>query len=107
VRAVLDSDVMVAAIRSRFGASRRLLIRALAGRFSLIISVPLMLEYEAVMTRTQHLKVAPDDEMVLETAVNGFADLIVTFNLRDFGWAPGRFGIVAVRPAEGIKLLKV
>jgi predicted nucleic acid-binding protein len=27
----------------------------------------------------------PGDEMVLETAVNGQADTLVTFNVRDFG----------------------
>ena len=35
----------------------------------------------------------PGDEMVLETAVNGRADALVTFNLRDFGTVPPRFGI--------------
>ncbi|HEY2106460.1 MAG TPA: hypothetical protein VGH29_11780, partial [Candidatus Binataceae bacterium] len=32
-------------------------------------------------------------EMVLETAVNGRADALVTFNLRDFAPAASRFGI--------------
>jgi predicted nucleic acid-binding protein len=35
----------------------------------------------------------PGDEMVLETAVNGRADALVTFNVRDFGTVPARFGI--------------
>jgi len=35
----------------------------------------------------------PGDEMVLEAAANGRADALVTFNLRDFGTAPVRFGI--------------
>jgi predicted nucleic acid-binding protein len=35
----------------------------------------------------------PDDDMVLETAVNGRADAIVTFNREDYGAATGRFGI--------------
>ena len=52
---VLDTDVMVAALRSDRGASRQLLLAALNQRFELLLSVPLMLEYEAVMTRPHHL----------------------------------------------------
>ena len=33
------------------------------------------------------------DEIVLEAAVNGRADAIVSFNHRDYKGAPGRFGI--------------
>ena len=40
------------------------------------------------------------DEMVLEAAVNGQADAIVTFNRRDHGIAPSRFGIAVLSPAE-------
>lgn len=43
------------------------------------------------------------DEMVLETAVNGRADAIVTFNSSDFKGAPGRFGIAVWRPAEALR----
>lgn len=42
----------------------------------------------------------PDDEMVLETAVNGAADAIATFNRRDFDPAASRFGIAVLTPAE-------
>jgi predicted nucleic acid-binding protein len=52
---VLDTDVAVAALRSDRGASRQLLLAALNRRFELLLSVPLILEYEAVMTRPQHL----------------------------------------------------
>src|SRR5260221_14732284 len=52
---VLDTDVIVAALRSDRGASRQLLLAALNQRFELLLSVPLMLEYEAVLTRPQHL----------------------------------------------------
>jgi predicted nucleic acid-binding protein len=41
------------------------------------------------------------DEMVLETANNGRADAIVTFNARRFGPAH-RFGIDVIRPDEAI-----
>ncbi len=45
------------------------------------------------------------DDMVLETAVNGGADAIVTFNVADFGDAPGRFGIELTRPGELLRRL--
>ena len=49
----------------------------------------------------------PDDEMVLELAVNGGADAIVTFNSRDFGAAAGRFGIALLTPGEALARIKL
>ena len=133
LRLVLDTDVLVAASRSDRGASRQLLLGALDGVFEALVSVPLMVEYEAVLTRPEHLEVSglsarqvnevldalakaavrvplhflwrprlkdPADEMVLETAVNGAADWLVTFNLRHLADAAREFGIRAVRPPE-------
>lgn len=136
MRVVLDTDVMLAALRSDRGASRRLLTMASDGGFELLASLPLMIEYEAVLTRPEQLdaiglsaaevneildavaKVAtpvplrflwrprlkdPADEMVLETAVNGSADRLVTFNIRHLGDAARDFGIRAIRPPEAWK----
>ena len=130
---------MVAAIRSDAGASRQLLLAALRKRYSLLISVPLIIECEAVMTRVDHLAYAgitaadvnflldtvvsvaepvrlaflwrpvlrdSDDDMVLETAVNGRADRLVTFNRKDFGATGERFGIVTCSPGDAWKLLE-
>lgn len=47
----------------------------------------------------------PADELVLEAAVNGRAEAIVTFNLRDFGAAPGSFGIGLMLPAQVMRRL--
>lgn len=138
MRAVLDTDVIVAAFHSDQGASRQLLLAALDRRFVMLISVPLMLEYEAVLTRPEHLVAAgitaadantvldalaavsqpvqlpffwrprlkdPGDEMVLETAVNGAADCLVTFNLKHLGEAALEFGLRAVKPGEAWRKL--
>jgi predicted nucleic acid-binding protein len=58
MRMVLDTAVLVAAIRSDAGASRWLVRAALERRrgLTLLVTVPLLIEYEAVMTRTEHLK---------------------------------------------------
>ncbi|HZR60186.1 MAG TPA: putative toxin-antitoxin system toxin component, PIN family [Xanthobacteraceae bacterium] len=139
MRLVLDTSVLVAAIRSDAGASRRLLQAALERRedLTILVSVPLLIEYEAVMMRVHHLKAAglstadvaalldalaavsepvtlaylwrptlpdADDDMVLEAAVNGRAEAIVTFNVRDFGTAAGKFGIAILSPGEAVRL---
>jgi putative PIN family toxin of toxin-antitoxin system len=136
---VLDTDVLVAAFRSDSGASRRILEMVLAGQLRVLLSVPLMLEYEAVLTRPEHLSASgasaedvgdvldglasvgkhvrlafrwrpalsdPNDDMVLETAVNGQAHAIVTFNERDFNPVAGRFGCQVTRPGEFLRRLR-
>ena len=44
----------------------------------------------------------PDDDIVLEAAINGRADAIVTFNGRDFGVVPERFNIRVLRPGDAL-----
>ena len=46
------------------------------------------------------------DEMVLEAAVNGRADAIVTFNRADFKDAPARFGIAVWKPMEALREIR-
>ena len=132
---VLDTDVMVAALRSSRGASRQLLLGALRDSFQLLLSVPLILEYEAVLTRPEHLTACglsaaevgrvlddlagiarpvrlsfrwrprladPNDDMVLETAANGNADPIVTFNQRDFEGAARDFTCKVILPGTAL-----
>jgi putative PIN family toxin of toxin-antitoxin system len=139
MRLVLDTDVVVAGFRSDRGASRQLLLAALDRRFAMLLSVPLMLEYEAVLTRQEHLEAMgmtvaevnsvldalagviipvalrflwrprlrdPADEMVLETAVNGAADILVTFNMAHLARAAAEFGIRAVRPQVALREIR-
>jgi predicted nucleic acid-binding protein len=49
----------------------------------------------------------PGDEMVLEAAVNGQADFIVTFNVTHLRHGARRFGIRAIRPSEALSILEV
>lgn len=136
---VLDTDVVVAALRSDRGASRQLLLAALNRQFELLLSVPLILEYEAILTRPQHLTACglnsaevrlvlddlaavarpvrlafrwrprlsdPDDDMVLETAINGSASAIVTFNQRDFAAGIKGFDCVVILPAIALQQIR-
>ncbi len=53
IRAVLDTNVIVAAMKSNQGASHEVLLRADAGRFQPVLSVPLVTEYEEVLRRPE------------------------------------------------------
>ena len=44
--------------------------------------------------------------MVLEEAINGGADALVTYNVTDFAHAPKHFTISVLRPAELLKKVK-
>ena len=48
----------------------------------------------------------PDDKMVLDVAVNGRADALVTHNLADFAQAAPRFGLALLRPGELLERMK-
>ena len=48
----------------------------------------------------------PNDEMVLETAINGRANALVTYNVADFAVAAKRFKISVLSPADLLKRVK-
>ncbi len=48
----------------------------------------------------------PDDEMVLEAAVNGRADALVTHNLKDFAAVAPKFDLVVVPPADLLRRMR-
>jgi predicted nucleic acid-binding protein len=48
----------------------------------------------------------PGDEMVLETAANGRAAALVTFNQRDYGSVPASFGAEVLLPREALTRIK-
>ncbi len=67
MRIVLDTSVLVAAARSRRGASYALVSSIPSPRFEICLSVSLYLEWQAVLTRPQHLPpgMTPGDAMGL------------------------------------------
>ena len=52
---ILDTNVLVSALRSRTGWSRQLVARVLAGKINAGVSVPLFIEYEDVLKRAENL----------------------------------------------------
>lgn len=58
MRYVLDTNVVVAAVRSPKGASAEILRMTLLEKIEIVCSVPLFLEYEAVLKRPEQLKAA-------------------------------------------------
>jgi putative PIN family toxin of toxin-antitoxin system len=48
----------------------------------------------------------PNDEMVLEAAINGQANALVTYNIADFAGPAKRFRISVLRPADLLKEMR-
>src|ERR1035437_1461820 len=75
MRAVLDTSVLVAALRSSTGASSLLVDSVLSGCLKPLVSVPLVLEYEAVLTRPEHLRVSGFTELEAVKIVKAFCKM--------------------------------
>ena len=58
MKVVLDTNVVVAAMRSPTGASAALLLAARKGEITLVANVALALEYESVCSRAEHMVAA-------------------------------------------------
>ncbi len=131
----MDTDVVVAAMRSPGGASAEILRLIRGGRAVAVAGVALALEYESVCRRSEHQLASglttgeiatfvdaviamaepvrthflwrpqlrdPNDEMVFEAAINGRAEILVTFNTRDYAEA-ARFGIDVLLPRDTLR----
>jgi putative PIN family toxin of toxin-antitoxin system len=65
------------------------------------LSVPVALDY-----RWRPVAADPDDDMVIEAAINGGADVIASFSVRDMRAGAGRFGLAVERPATVLRRLR-
>ena len=72
---VMDTNVVVAGLRSPAGASARLLALAVTGVFTPILSVSLVLECESVCCRQQHLSVSGLSAGDVGTVLNTLCDV--------------------------------
>ena len=136
-RLVIDTNVVLAALRSAKGASAVLMLHVAEQRVKPLLTVALVLEIESVLSRPEQIKATgltlelvqgfvdelcalaepvqihfawrpmlhdAADEMVLEAAVNGQADALVTFNLKDFLPAASGLGVEVIAPITALRV---
>ncbi|MDE2417374.1 MAG: putative toxin-antitoxin system toxin component, PIN family [Burkholderiales bacterium] len=130
---VLDTNVLLTALRSSRGTSYRLLSMVEHDRFQLHVSIALVAEYEAVLkrgslalsesqiddvvdflcSRAHHHKIYylwrpvlkdPGDDFVLELAIKAQAR-IITWNIADFKRAQA-LGVLVQTPGEFLNFLE-
>jgi len=134
-RVILDTNVVLAAMRSRTGASYRLLATVGHARWQSVVTPALMYEYEDVARRPgaapglsgqditnildmiyreshrqfvwftwRPLSADPGDDAILEAAIAGRCDYVVSFNERCLR-VIREFGIEVLRPLNLLKLI--
>jgi putative PIN family toxin of toxin-antitoxin system len=136
---ILDTSVLIAALRSGSGAAAAVVIKILRLEVRMLLSYALVCEYRDVAVRPEQLtycsrsadevenliaeleelaeplpfserhrpmSVDPDDDLVLEAAINGKVDVIVTHNIRHLRQAAARFKIEVSTPREFLEFLR-
>ena len=132
---VIDTNVVLSALQSRLGKSFELISKIGNGQFDFALSVPLVLEYEAILKGNLNRTIFSDsdiedfidylcavgiktkifylwrpylkdpfDDHVLEVAINSNAEVIVTFNKKDFLEAES-LGMKILTPKEFLEEL--
>ncbi len=84
---VLDTNVLVAAIRSPKGASAEILRRVLTGQEKVLCSVPLFMEYESVLLRPEHLAAAGAQAPEVINVLDVLAGVVIRVEIQ-FLWRP-------------------
>lgn len=133
MRVVLDTSVLITALRSSTGAAAENLRLVLLKELTILMDYKLACEYRDVALRAEHLIASSkteeettllldvlealaepvpivvrhmplsqdaNDDMVLEVAINGRADAIVTNNTKHFREPAKRFRLKVLTPAE-------
>jgi putative PIN family toxin of toxin-antitoxin system len=136
LRAVLDTNILLAAFWSPDGASHQIFRELLSGKWTAVIENHLITEYDEVLKRhasdlgmtfaeidaaldglcviAEKWKLSPgwipilrdpDDEPILQLAIEARVRYIVSRNVRDFDGAE-KFGIEIIQPATFLKLIR-
>jgi predicted nucleic acid-binding protein len=109
MKVVFDTNVMVAAARSRQGASFALEVLTRPEHLPPGLTPGDVLRYVRYLASTAHLQeihflwrpflADPDDDMVLELAVAAGCRYLVTHNVKDFRGSE-RLGVIALVPRD-------
>lgn len=136
LRAILDTNILLAALWSQTGASHQILLELLAGKWIAVIENHLLTEYDEVLKREadnlamtfleidavldgvcvigERWKLSPgwipvlrdpDDEPILQLAIEAQVAYIVTRDVRDFEGAE-HYGIHIIQPADFLHLIR-
>lgn len=133
MRVVVDTSVLITALRSSAGAAAEVIRLVLRGELVSLMDYKLACEYQDVALRAEQLHVSgksraettaildaleavadpvfvafrhrplstdPNDDMVLDVAINGDADAIVTNNTRHFREPALCFHVATLTPAK-------
>lgn len=134
-RIVVDTNVFISSLKSKRGASHKLLYQVSRQKFEQSVSPTLIFEYESVAKReSQNIPLTskdidiiidmicewsvkcevfflwrpelkdPNDDFILELAIESKSEFIITYNKRDFRGIE-KFGIKALTPKEFLKLI--
>ena len=137
IQIVIDTNVLLSALRSTRGASYKLLTMLEDERWQLNISTALVLEYEEILKREKAqltlsfeeiddvingicalanlcdifylwrpISNDPDDDFLIDLAVEARADFIITYNQKDLQ-AASRFGIKVVTPNQFLHISNI
>jgi putative PIN family toxin of toxin-antitoxin system len=86
-RAVLDTSVLVAGLRSGLGASAQLLALVADGIVTPLVSTPLFLEYEDVLKRPEQLQAMATTEDAVDGFLSAFASASEAVEVH-YKWRP-------------------
>jgi putative PIN family toxin of toxin-antitoxin system len=140
LKIVLDTSVLIAALRSRSSASAEVVLRLLRFEIRMVLSLALLYEYRDVAMRSDQIAASqlpvaeiadlidqleevaeqtlsndqrrplsndPNDDLVLEAAINGSVDRLITHNIKHLREPASRFKIVVMTPREFLESLRL
>lgn len=87
MRAVIDASILVAGLRSRLGASNKVLPHIAEGRCTPLVTTAVFLEYAAVLLRPEQRLAAGMSPKDLEEFLAAFASAVEPVEL-NFLWRP-------------------